>query len=279
MRDDAVVYDVTYNFDDSLRRVTVDSDSSVKPSEHIVLAGGSFMMGEGVQDNEHLGSQIAMRTQRYRVYNYGFSGYGPQQLLALVESGILAREIAEPEGALVYGLLLPDHNDRVLGTYTTLRWAARGPHYRLTAAGPRSEGSFREADSFRVRLYDALRTTRSLDFLAGRVDQLLSPNRSTELMESVLLASARGYLEQFPGGKVVFLVWPGPQRIPSSQEHLIDALRSAGHSILDLRQVLGGVLAADATIPGDGHPRPWVYARAAESVLELLESDISRVEQ
>jgi hypothetical protein len=63
--------------------------------EAILFFGGSFTYGEGVGDDETLPAQVGKITKgRYRVYNFGLHGYGPQHMLAAVEHGLVGREVA-----------------------------------------------------------------------------------------------------------------------------------------------------------------------------------------
>ena len=55
--------------------------------------GGSFTFGTGVEDDEALPYVAGILSEgKYRVYNFGYRGYGPHQMLAALESGLRSEE-------------------------------------------------------------------------------------------------------------------------------------------------------------------------------------------
>ncbi|OQY36439.1 MAG: hypothetical protein B6243_03195 [Anaerolineaceae bacterium 4572_5.2] len=90
---DDLIYDVEYSIDQYSRRevpglefrVSGSETSNTKPetrNQFILFFGGSFIFGEGLNDDETLPAHVGRLAPRYRPYNYGLSGYGPQQMLA-----------------------------------------------------------------------------------------------------------------------------------------------------------------------------------------------------
>ena len=80
------VYDVTYSTDSHGFRVTPGFDPGASIAGTIAFFGGSFVFGEGLDDNETLPYHLAAHLGfRYRIVNAGFSGYGPHQMLRLLE--------------------------------------------------------------------------------------------------------------------------------------------------------------------------------------------------
>ena len=109
-----MVYDVNYTTDEFSRRIT--PWSSRGPVDKFALFFGcSFMFGQGVMDNETLPYYVGELTSRYRPYNYGGIGYGPQQMLAKFQERTLPREVSERQGVLIY-LLIGDHVNRAIGS-------------------------------------------------------------------------------------------------------------------------------------------------------------------
>jgi hypothetical protein len=80
-----LIYDVDYTIDDHLLRRTLSGSGG--PS--VAFFGDSFVFGEGLADSETLPQAYADLTGRKaRVFNFGFPGYGPQQMLRALETGL-----------------------------------------------------------------------------------------------------------------------------------------------------------------------------------------------
>ena len=124
--DGEVIYDVTYSTDSFNRRI-VPIDSLENRNKFILTFGCSFTFGEGVNDDQTLAYNLGKNLEGFMPYNYGFCGYGPQQMLAKLQSGDLIDEIDQPQGiALVIGA----HFERAIGTMSVFNgWGRNFPYY------------------------------------------------------------------------------------------------------------------------------------------------------
>ena len=83
------VYDVTYSFDEHGLRISPPDERGFE-QPCVLFFGGSFTFGEGVEDDEAMPYRAGVRAAgRAAVRNFGFSGYGPHQMLAAIESGFV----------------------------------------------------------------------------------------------------------------------------------------------------------------------------------------------
>jgi hypothetical protein len=131
---DDLVYRVIYSIDEYSRRVTPTKNLEQR-DRFILFFGDSFVFGEGVQDDETLPYHVSAMAPRYRAYNYGFSGYGPQQMLAKLQSDDLSREVAEMEGIVVY-VFIDAHVERAIGSmYVYNAWGDQMPYYLMDWQG------------------------------------------------------------------------------------------------------------------------------------------------
>lgn len=107
---------------------------------NVVFLGDSFTFGEGVSDHETMPYFFAKEGNgKFNVYNLGFHGYGPHQMLRMLETGRL-KTIVEGSVHLVIYQGVQEHVDRVAGN--TL-WDHSGPRYTLMPNGSVSyQGSF-----------------------------------------------------------------------------------------------------------------------------------------
>lgn len=124
---DERIYRVEYTIDADGVRVA-PPPGEVPPEAAVLCFGGSFMFGEGLANEE----TVRWRAQeelggRYRFYNFGLHGYGPHQMLALLESGRVAAAADErPEFAIYWAI--QDHARRAAGKTS---WDHRGPLYEV----------------------------------------------------------------------------------------------------------------------------------------------------
>lgn len=121
------VYDVYYTINkDGLRETPSSNEASNKC---LLFFGDSFMFGEGLNDNETLPYYVGEKTNyKYKIYNFGFIGYGPNQMLSALEHGIVDNVITECKESTVIYDAMPDHVIRIAGRKS---WETNDPKYSL----------------------------------------------------------------------------------------------------------------------------------------------------
>jgi hypothetical protein len=262
-----IVYHVRYHFDEYSRRYvpgTGQLDQTGSP--HVVFMGGSCTFGENINDTETLPSQFAALNPEYTVYNYAFIGYGPQQMLALLESDVLRSHLPSNHGVLVYGAI-PDHVRRAAGSYTTLSWGSDFPRYANAHGALKRMGSFANSRRRLTTFYDHIRGSPSLDYLMKYLDSRWSfrPAQWKSFLD-ILEESRRIYREQFQGDLLVFF-WPVS---PRSFDSLADSVRNRGITVLDLE--LDSMQLDDESlfVPYDVHPSGRYNAFMADALTRAL---------
>lgn len=257
-------YDVVYTTDERSRRVTPLPDPA-RRERFALFLGCSFTFGEGVGDGDTLPARFAAAAPGLRPYNYGFSGYGPQSALALLDDPTFGSQVDERHGVAVY-TYLPGHELRAAGSmrvYTT--WGFNMPYYVLDGSGnPVRHGSLRTGRPRLSALYETLAASETLRYL--KVDFPPRVRRSDAELTARILAAARdAFLRAFPGSRFAVLVFPtAPSRLPT-----VPRLRELGVEVIDLSGLFDPV-APGMSIPGDGHPTAAAYARVAERLAEDL---------
>lgn len=127
---DELVYDVTYTIDDDGLRISPPARRDA--SGCILFFGCSFTVGEGVRDDETLPYRVGVLTRgQHRVYNFGFHGYGPHQMLAALESGMVSK-IVKCQPRHVFYQALDRH---VLRSSGLVEWDRVGPRYVVSEGG------------------------------------------------------------------------------------------------------------------------------------------------
>lgn len=125
------LYDVTYTIDSKGLRVAppVRVNGGGTPG-CILFFGDSFTFGEGLQDSETLPYQVGIRSGA-RTFNFGFHGYGPHQMLAAIEKGLVRQLVdCRPDYAIYQAI--SHHVARVAGK---VFFGQHAPRYRLGSDG------------------------------------------------------------------------------------------------------------------------------------------------
>jgi hypothetical protein len=122
-----LLYQVKYTIDEHGLRVTSPPTNTHKAqSSCLLFFGDSFTFGEGVNDAETMPYRVAVKTnQHYQIYNFGFLGYGPHQMLAQLQQGVVDGAIECTPVMAIYQAL-PGHVSRAAGLEA---WDQSGPKY------------------------------------------------------------------------------------------------------------------------------------------------------
>jgi hypothetical protein len=255
------VYDVQYSIDGLARRITPGAAPGPRRT-FLLFFGCSVTFGEGVQDTETLPHFVAERAPHVRTYNYGFHGYGPQHLLARLETEDLRTQVAEAEGTLVY-LFIDAHVNRAIGSMVVYTgWADTAPYYER---GPDSalvrHGTLTTGRPMTSIVYSILGRSQVLKRWHLDVPPVIT-KRHVDLTARILAASAGRFRQQFGKGRFVVVIFPGSQHAL----RLGRALERHGVEFLDYSALFD---AADPayTIPNDWHPSPLAHRRLAERLV------------
>ena len=203
------IYDVTYTIGANGLRVAPPL-STPHPEGSVLCFGCSFTFGSGLDDDQTIPWQLEQDLGgNLRVYNFGFSGYGPHQMLANIESGRVEAIVEFPPRHVLY-LAIPDHARRVAGAAVHDR---RGPRYVLEADGSvRREGTFHDVREkvWRKRLFQFLNHSHLGQAITRRLGR---SEGSVELMAAVVAAARDATAARWPEAAFEVLLWddhPGP---------------------------------------------------------------------
>ena len=197
------IYSVTYATDEYRRRTVNQTYSPA--NKHLILFGDSFTYGEGLNDQDTLQYQLQQVIPQYNIYNYAVHGYGPQQILAILESKRLPQEVFSLKGVAVYVFVEPNSIRRLIGSTATF-WTfdMHGfPFYDLD----KNKEIIRKGDfisdrtllSFLYRNYTDLRNNSPFLQLLNLNFPVRIRNRDIFLIYKLIEKSKRLYEEQFSG--------------------------------------------------------------------------------
>lgn len=201
------IFNVSYRIDKYGRRISTQPRID-KDLNYMLFLGGSFVSGQGVQDEETLPSQMAKWFPNYRMYNYGIPGSGLSTLYALTLMENLKKEINEPQGIVLYFYFDFDMN--------RLAQTLRGDGDFLSASQPElrenSDGgiqiSSRSNLAFKIRkrFYDFLRKSYTLSYF--NIDFPKPSQRHFALFSRALSIMAQKYKSDYGAKEFIVVAYP-----------------------------------------------------------------------
>jgi hypothetical protein len=253
-----VVYDVEYTIDERGLRISPRSDAPAAA----LFFGCSYTFGEGVKDEESMPWQVGLRVaEELRVDNFGFSGYGPHQMLRALESGFVEERLLAPPVAVIYQMILL-HLRRSAGMEP---WDQDGPCYLLCAdGGVEHRGRFRE-NRRSSPLGELLGRSALWRRLSGRTGAA-----ERRLGVAIIDAARQEVARRYPEASFRVLLWDEERQ---KSDALEIALRERGIEVLRVSDILPGSRRDDRDYilgPFDMHPSAATHARIAEHLAGLL---------
>ena len=274
--DGKLLYEVVYTIDaDGLRKAPdyLGDDNA----ECILFFGGSFTFGEGLEDEQTIPYLVGVGTgNRYRVYNFGFAGYGTHHMLAALEHGVVD-SIIECRPKYVFYQAIRAHQKRVAGI-RPLPQNLHNPRYLLRGDGtPFFDGHLDELSNAPE---DAIiRRGWAYDYLA-RSFLLKELHRATviyaeqrNLLVAITDASRHIIESRWPGSEFLIILW-NDRRDPKSKqlEWALERKRFRMHMVGD---ILPGYLDNKGTYrisKLDHHPN----AMAIEMIADYIVGEVIR---
>lgn len=262
------IYKVTYSIDKYSRRVTPVSNHDNR-TNYILFFGGSFTLGEGVNDNETIPFYSSELAPCYMPYNYGFHGYGPHQMLAKLMSNNFKKEINETCGKLIY-VFIDSHIDRAIGSmYVFNSFGRRMPYYTIDNNGSLiRNGNFLTGRPKLSFIYMAIDKSQIAKYFHVNLPPKIN-DFHIRLTSKIIEESYNTFREKFNSSEFYVLFYPGSKYAKRMTPHLKDA----GIKILDYSSLLD-MSEKQFHIEGDGHPTKKtqnIVAKRLVRDLEMLE--------
>ncbi|MGD8629672.1 MAG: hypothetical protein PVG72_02980 [Gammaproteobacteria bacterium] len=198
---DKLVYKVQYGIDKQGLRITSPSEPGA--SNCILFFGGSFTYGEGVNDNESLPYRVGVHSSgQYRIYNFAFHGYGPHQMLAALEQGLVDDSIqCKPKHIIYQGMVA--HIMRSAGLTT---WDVHGPRYRLNEAHKiEYTGHFDDTQIYHLTRLLRLDASQIYTRIFGT--QRPIRHQDVELYVDIIARAKELFTSRYPGSIFHILLW------------------------------------------------------------------------
>ena len=246
--DNKLIYKVHYSTNAHGLRRSMGGERAKGGFGCILVYGGSFSFGEGLNDEETLPWRIDVLTgRRHRVYNFGLQGYGPHQMLASLESGHTASIVdCKDEPVVVIYQSMLDHVRRVSGLKS---WDTRGPRYRVDDQGKAVLSGHFDETITRGRLFHLLDESYIFRSVLG-ADRALGKEDYDLFLAVVEKARARS-AELFDLQDFVVIYWDA-----GLQDPLPDMLGDLNIRVYRVNDIIPGSRSYDSEyrLPGDPHP-------------------------
>lgn len=283
------IYNVTYTIGENGLRVAPPYDERIVVGS-VLFFGCSFTIGEGVTDNEAMPYVTGeLSNGRYAVYNFGFHGYGPQQMLAALESGSAKAIVSVPPKHIIYQAI-PYHLQRISGL---ISWFPHAPRYLKTESGRViAEGNFDSVvDESRYSSIEqfwrangligsAVSTTLRKSFVYNK---LVSPFRhlsgdDVQLFLAITAQSRDAAALQYPGSEFHVLLWDNMFRQRDFLRFLpqvLDGFKKLDISVHRLSEIIPDY---DGSAPNtkyelheqDSHPNAFTHRLIADYVVKEI---------
>jgi hypothetical protein len=239
-----VIFDVDSTIDRNLNRQVL----SAEDGPTVAFFGDSFTFGEGLRDEDTLPQIFADLTgRRMHVLNLAGTGYGPQQFLRPLETGLFDNLLTEPR-VFVFQTA-PWHADRAACVSEFIMPAAR---YTMSDGQPKYRG--RCAD----RWWPWLNTLFTLSMYRIYLQPMVlgaSPAK-LDLYIAILIRAGEIAREKYHVPTVILYI-PDAAYLRgsgSSDEQIMQRLRDGGLTVIDGRLDQSAFPGQNLAIPGDGHP-------------------------
>jgi len=263
-KDGQIIYSITYATDTNSLRIT-PIDSTKTQTKYAQFFGCSMTFGEGVQSNETLPYYFGKFDSTYRPYNFAYSGYGPHQMLARLETNNLRNIVKEKTGVGFY-IYINDHVNRVIGTMTNFGYnGGNAPFYHKEGNGVKRDRLFVESRRLRSWFYEIMLKSNILKLFKIGYPFKISGD-DYELTAEIMAESSRLYKQQFGNDNFYVIIYP--TTIDSSL--IISLLKQKGVKVLDYSKLFDPT-AKQYAIPYDEHPT----ALANEILIKQLVKDIN----
>src|SRR5262245_1899755 len=234
----AIAYDVRYIID-GLGRRKVETPHLPGADRFMLFFGDSNTFGEGLAQGDTLPDEMQRRWPQWVAYNYGVHGYGIAQMLDVIATRNLPRELGEKDGIAFY-YFIPAHMDRLVGSSLVApSWGRHFSYYRLAPNGaPLRLADFAYGRPLLTLAYGLL--SRSNVIRHYGVTLPLRYSDADYALAAAIVAQSRDFLEKMlalDGFYFVMSPTIGAEQAERSAK-ISTALRSRGIAVIDLTTAL-----------------------------------------
>ncbi|MDG1262658.1 MAG: hypothetical protein P8H59_05665 [Flavobacteriales bacterium] len=239
-------------------------------NQHALFFGCSICFGEGLADDETLAYQFQEQSDSHNGYNFAFSSYGANHMLARMQYEPLSNIVTEKEGVAFY-IFFWDHLYRTLGSmerYTD--FAMTGPYFTMEDDQLVRRKSFRDGRYAISKFYELVYQTNIVKKFKIGIPLGLNEGHY-DLFTEIVLEAKKNYQNEFGGQPFYFVNYPSYKAYEDEQmEQLKAALTSKGIDVIDFDEFLtyGPQYSFG---PEDAHPNAGTHEILSEELLKRIQ--------
>lgn len=261
-----LIFDVIYTIDSNGLRITPPYKETNHTSS-LLFFGGSFTFGTGVNDDEVIPYLVGLKTDSaYSIYNYGFGGYGPHQMLAVLEHKLEESMIKYKPKYVIYQAIIP-HVSRAAGLES---WGEQAAKYVLGENGEVIyQGSFQDNSVVPRQVVSQLKKSSIYRYFIERHRPINSDD--IDLFIGIVDRSRKIIETRYPDCEFHVLLWYHEDK---NSEEILKGLkrkRIRTHLISDILPGINGERSAEYEISKyDRHPSTLAHEMIADYVVSQI---------
>lgn len=264
---DELVYDVVFTTDEHALRVH-PPETEDTPLDCVLFFGCSYMFGEGVEDDQTIPYYTSTLTGgRFRVRNFGYSGYGPHHMLAAIETGLVERAAADCDPKFAVYQSHPHHVLRASGKWW---WDRYGPNFVADPThGVVRRGTFEDSST----IPDWMKEILDDSSVAMHIRDGIQPDENdVDLLHRIVARSRQLLNERYPGLEFHIVHWDVGE--PNLYGDGWDGEATTIHPISTMIDFDQPDWVERYLLPHDVHPTAETQALIADYVVrEILRAD------
>ncbi len=264
---DLLLYDVTYTIDDNGHRITPGATAQ-NDSQSIIFFGCSFTFGEGVNDSESM-PYIVGELQKDKVYNYGFHGYGPHQMLSAIENNLIS---CNPKYVIYQA-----HHVHAARSAGYSSWDYHGPKYiieggELVFCGNFDDSEYPTYTKIKRKIYNQLNKSNFFIKYFSKKDRYTITDNDISLFLNIVSTAQEKLIKKFPNVKFHVILW---DKTPSDKTYLkirkgLNLMTNNIHYVSDILPNLCDDTKKYEISKYDTHPNPLAHKLIAEYVVNNI---------
>jgi hypothetical protein len=260
------VYNIHASIDKYNKRITPGNDST--RNKYALFFGCSICYGSGLEDNQTFPYYFQEESKEYNAYNFGYGGYGTNQMLARLEYQDLSHQVIGKDGVAFY-LFFWDHIKRAIGSmdrYTD--WCYYTPYYTFENGTLVRKKMFTNGRPFISFLYEWLYQTSTIKYF--KIDfPVKLKDRHYDLISEIIKKSKETYAKQFGNNNFYVVFYPTYKDYTAEEFNRFKSyLERKGIKYIDLSEFIK--YGPEYTLIGDPHPNANTNKMIAVELLKRL---------
>lgn len=261
------VFDVHCSIDQFCKRITPDHDSTRQ--KFSLFFGCSIAYGFGLEDNQTLPYYFQKISNDCNAYNFGYSGYGTNHMLASLDYHDFSKQVPEKDGSAFY-IFFWDHIYRSIGTMSRYcDWLHNAPYYEMKDGSLVRNGMFKDGRYITSKVYESIYQWNTLKKF--EVDFPLKLNDShIDLVAEMIKESEIRYAEKFGNHNFYVVIYPSFKKYTAQEmEKFKSCLDQKNIKYIDISDFIE--YTEERTLGGDPHPNAATNEILAEEIVKRIE--------